>query len=103
MQGSRARHAKGTPPGGISPHQAAAAAAPHRPARDLVDNADEADSRTSASRGNFQDFDQLFEQLAQAPVMTLGHPLPNEKYLPKPRAGSCQATHNEQLLREEET
>ena len=34
--------------------------------------------------------------------MTLGHPLPNEKYLPKPRAGSCQATHNEQLLREEE-
>lgn len=49
-------------------------------------------------RGNFSDFDLLFEQLAAPPVMELGKPAPDDRYLPKPRVGSCEASHNRELL-----
>ena len=83
----------------ITAHQAAAAAAPHRSVRELIDTAAR-EPRSGATRGNFQDFDLLFEQLTKAPVMELGNPLPSEKYLPKP-VGSCPAAHNRALLGEE--
>jgi len=94
----RARHGKGTPHRGITAHQAAAAAAPHRSVRELVDAADEAERKASPTRGNFSDFDLLFEQLAAPPVMELGKPAPDERFLPKPRVGSCEASHNRELL-----
>ena len=86
---------------GISRHQAAAAAAPGRSIRELTELEDKEGRGEPRSRGNFQDFDLLFEQLAKPPVMMLGHPLPNAKHLPKRRAGSCHAAHNDALLRDE--
>ena len=97
MREPRARHGKGTPHRGITAHQAAAAA-PHRSVRELVDAADEAERKASPTRGNFSDFDLLFEQLAAPPVMELGKPAPDERFLPKPRVGSCEASHNRELL-----
>ena len=98
LRGPRARHGKGTLRSGITAHQAAAAAAPHRSVRELLDQADEPDPKVSATRGNFSDFDLLFEQLAAPPVMELGKPAPEDRYLPKPRVGSCEAAHNRELL-----
>jgi len=86
---------------GISPHQAAAAAAPHRSIRELAGQPRSGPEKDVGSRGNFQDFDILFEQLTKPPVMELGNPLPSEKYLPKPQVGSCPAAHNRALLGEE--
>jgi hypothetical protein len=59
-------------------------------------------NRRSAKPGNFEDFDMLFEQLASPAVMTLGFPLPEDKFMPRPRAGSCPAAHNRALLGEED-
>jgi hypothetical protein len=56
----------------------------------------------SKNAGNFDDFDMLFEQLASPAVMTLGFPLPEDKFIPRPRAGSCPAAHNRALLSEED-
>lgn len=99
MREPRARHGKGTLESGITPHQAAAAAAPHRSVRELLDAAAEAERKSSSgTRGNFSDFDLLFEQLATPPVMELGKPAPDERFLPKPRVGSCEASHNRELL-----
>ena len=96
MREPRARHGKGTLRSGITAHQAAAAADPHRSVRELIDAA-EAGGKTPGTRGNFNDFDLLFEQLASIPAIELGKPLPEEKFMPK-RAGSCQAAHNRALL-----
>lgn len=52
----------------------------------------------AASVGNFDDFDSLFEQLATPAVMELGFPLPQEKFMPKRRIGSCPAAHNRELV-----
>ena len=53
------------------------------------------------SEGNFQDLESLLDQLGEAPVFQLGKPLPQEKFMPKMRAGSCPAAHNRALLGEE--
>ncbi len=71
-------------PPAITAHQLAAAVEPNRSTRDLV--------------GNFGDFDHLFEQLAKPQLIELGKPLPNKKYRPKKRVGSCPAAHNRALL-----
>jgi len=49
--------------------------------------------------GNFHDLDSLLEHSGDPPIFQLGHPLPNERFMPKPRAGDCPATHNDLLLR----
>ena len=49
--------------------------------------------------GNFKDFQDLLEQLGKPPVFELGSPLPDDKHLPRRRAGACPATHNEALFR----
>ena len=72
------------PDAAIPPQQREAAAAPHRPTNELL--------------GNFSDFSALFEQLEEPPLMELGKPLPKPKYMPRARAGSCQAAHNRALL-----
>jgi hypothetical protein len=54
-----------------------------------------------APAGNFNDFVSLFEQLESPPVFELGKPGPLEKYIPKPRVGSCPAAHNRALIGEE--
>lgn len=98
MRGRRARHGKGTLQSGIPAHQAAAAAAPHRSVREILHAAEEAERKASGTRGNFNDFDLLFEQLAAPPVMELGKPAPDDRFLPKSRVGSCEASHNRELL-----
>jgi hypothetical protein len=76
------------PARGLEPHQLHAAAAPQIPLKQL------------ATAGNFHDLDSLLEHLGDPPIFQLGHPLPSERFIPKPRAGSCPATHNDVLLRE---
>jgi len=71
---------------GLEAHQLHAAAAPEIPLKRLA-------------AGNFDDLDSLLEHLGDAPMFRLGYPLPDERFLPKPKAGSCPATHNELLLR----
>lgn len=68
----------------ITNHQIAAATSPHR--------------RTSDLLGNFRDFDRLFDQLGEPVVISLGQPLPDTKFLPKKRVGSCPQAHNLALL-----
>jgi hypothetical protein len=70
----------------ISPHQLAATAEPGQPLRELV--------------GNFRQLEALFEQLGSPAVIELGKPLPNGKYMPRHRAGTCPAAHNRALLGE---
>ena len=97
MRGPRVRNGKGLQ-SAITAHQAAAAAAPHRSVRELLDAAAEGEGKTSGTRGNFNDFDLLFEQLATVPAIELGKPAPDERFLPKPRVGRCEASHNRELL-----
>lgn len=98
----------------VSLQQCAAAADPKRPTRELARRsettvqaavphgaANRPPIRKTRSLGNFNDFDQLFEQLAKAPVMELGNPLPKNCYLPRTPVGSCPAAHNRALLGEE--
>jgi hypothetical protein len=79
-------------PHAIPQHQLAAVIDPYRPTSDLVDDCD------ASSQGNFGDFESLFGQLGQQPVIELGKPLPKKKYLPRKRAGKCHAAHNRELL-----
>ena len=65
-------------------HQRAAAASPHTSLSDLV--------------GNFGDLESLFDRLGEPNIIELGKPLPRKKFLPKKRAGSCAAAHNEALF-----
>lgn len=69
----------------LEPHQVKAAAAPHL-------------SITELAQGSFKDLESLFEQLGDAPVIELGKPAPEDRYLPKPRAGGCPSSHNRALL-----
>lgn len=60
-------------------------------------------NRRGASAGSFSDeIARLLEQLATAPLIELGKPIPDEKHLPKearrPRIGNCPASHNRLLL-----
>jgi len=66
-------------------HRLAATASPQTPIRELT--------------GSFSDVEHLLDQLGKPAVIELGKPLPNEKYLPRKRAGRCHATHNDALLR----
>jgi len=50
--------------------------------------------------GNFHYLDRLLAELGSPPVFRLGHPLPQDRYLPR-RAGSCPETHNRALLPED--
>jgi hypothetical protein len=66
--------------------------------------------RTSSTRssrrrspGNFHDLEQLLEQLGSPPLIELGKPTPDGRYLPKSRVGSCPAAHNRALLGDELT
>jgi hypothetical protein len=59
----------------------------------------DSDVATLPVAGNFHDLDSLLEHLGDPPIFQLGHPLPNERFMPKPRAGKCPATHNDLLLR----
>jgi hypothetical protein len=68
----------------ILPMQLAAALSPWITITDLV--------------GNFTDLDSLVQQLAQPFVIELGNPLPRKKHLPRKRAGTCHAAHNEALI-----
>jgi hypothetical protein len=70
----------------LKPHQAHAAGSRGLPLK-------------QAAAGNFHDFDRLLEHLGDPPIFQLGHPLPNERFMPKPRAGNCPVTHNDLLLR----
>ena len=48
--------------------------------------------------GTFADLESLFDRLGDPNVIELGKPLPDDKFLPKKRAGCCPAAHNEALL-----
>jgi hypothetical protein len=94
----------------ISLHQLAAATDPRRSLKDFADSDPSAAGTATGvpgithvgTRGNFQDFDLLFAQLAHAPVTELANPLPDDRYLPRSRVGSCPAAHNRALLSEDE-
>lgn len=79
-------------PQAIPGHQLAAAIDPSLPTSDLVGECD------PSSNGNFGDFESLFGQLEQQPVIELGKPLPKKKYLPRTRVGKCPAAHNRALI-----
>lgn len=68
----------------LTPHQLAAATSPATPIRELT--------------GSFSDVEHLLEHLGKPAVIELGKPLPQEKYLPRKRAGRCHAAHNDALL-----
>jgi hypothetical protein len=51
-----------------------------------------------AGTGNFQDLENLLDNLWAAPVFELGKPLPNERFMPQRPVGSCPAAHNRALL-----
>ena len=75
-------------PRAIEAHQLRAAAAPELPLKVLA-------------AGNFHDLDMLLDQLSAPPVFELGNPLPNDKYMPRARVGTCPASHNCFLLRDD--
>lgn len=80
-------------PNGLQRHQLKAAAAPAIPLRELVEKAG-----GPQLSGNFADLESLLEELGAAPVFELGNPLPQEKFMPRPRVGDCPASHNRALL-----
>jgi hypothetical protein len=73
----------------LEPHQVKAAAAPHIRLDKLAS-------------GNFKDLESLLDQLGQSPIIELGKPAPDEKFLPKSRLGDCPAAHNHALSAEED-
>jgi hypothetical protein len=60
------------------------------------------DRTSSAAAGNFADFESLFAQLSEPPLIELGNPLPKAKYIPRTRVGSCPAAHNRALFRDKD-
>jgi len=78
---------QGLPASGLEPHQVRAAVSPPLSLEQLAS-------------GNFHDLDSLLEHLGDPPIFQLGHPLPNERFIPKPRARSCPAAHNDALFGE---
>ena len=59
-------------------------------------------SRRHKSHGNFHDLERLIAELDKPPIMELGKPAPDEKFLPGHHA-SCPAAHNRLLLDEAES
>lgn len=76
------------PSGDVQQLRIEAASAPHVPTWQLA--------RTL--KGNFKDLETLLDQLAAPPLIELGKPLPNDKFIPRPTAGRCPAAHNRALL-----
>ncbi len=55
------------------------------------------EGRTSA--GNFREgLDWLLDELSKPPIIELGKPEPQQKYLPNHCAARCPAAHNDFLL-----
>lgn len=49
--------------------------------------------------GSFrQELDWLLQELGKPPIIELGKPEPNDKYLPLRRAAKCPASHNRMLI-----
>jgi hypothetical protein len=85
----------GAPPAGFKAHHLKAAASPSLPLRQLA-----LEEPPPDLSGNFKDLESLLDQLGSAPVFELGKPLPNDRYMPRPRVGKCPAAHNRALLDE---
>ena len=77
-------------------HQLRAIASPRTSLRQLAGNGDEPPS--GSALGNFKDLEDLLEQLGSPPVLELGNPLPDARFLPRRRIGRCPAEHNRALL-----
>lgn len=85
----------------LARHQMASVAAPSVPIRDLV-RAAERDSREAReSPGRFDDLASLLEHFDEPAIFVLGSPLPEERHMPRPRAGRCPAAHNRALTGED--
>ena len=57
-------------------------------------------SRRSKSHGNFSDLERLLAELDRPPIIELGKPAPDEKFVPARRVARCPAEHNRLLLGE---
>jgi hypothetical protein len=78
----------------ITSAQRAAAIDPALSIRELVRRTENADSSADKAQvGSFDDIEVLLEQFRDAPVYELGKPEPEERYLPKARAGKCPVAH----------
>jgi hypothetical protein len=55
-------------------------------------------SRRPKSHGNIQDLERLLAELDRPPIIELGKPAPDEKFLPGRRPVSCPAELNRRLL-----
>ena len=58
-------------------------------------------TRAGRPKGSFEDFDLLLEQLGSPLLIELGKPVPEDRCLPKPRAGDCPVAHNRGLFGED--
>ena len=69
----------------VTSEQIVSTASPAQPIREVL--------------GNFEDLRRLIEEVEKplAPI-ELGKPLPQDKYIPRSRIGSCPAAHNRALL-----
>ena len=55
-------------------------------------------SRRPKSQGNFDDLERLLEELNRPPIMELGKPAPDERFVPGRRAANSPAELNRLLL-----
>ena len=60
-----------------------------------------ATARVGRPAGSFDDFDLLLEQLGSPLLIELGKPLPEDRCLPKHRAGDCPVAPNRALFGED--
>jgi hypothetical protein len=58
-------------------------------------------ARVGRPRGSFEDFDLLLEQLGSPLLIELGKPVPEDRRVPRPRAGDCPVAHNRALFGED--
>jgi len=71
----------------VTAEQITAAASPEQPTQEVL--------------GNFDDLMALIEQLSEPlSLIELGNPVPQDKFMPRRRAGSCPAAHNDALVGE---
>ena len=59
-------------------------------------------SRRQKSHGSFYDLERLLAELDRPPIMELGKPEPDVRFLPGPSGSRCPAEHNRVLLDEAE-
>lgn len=94
VQRRRRRHS-------IASHQRASVASPSTLARDLVEASAGVCSESNPATGGFHDLASLLEHFDEPAIFILGAPLPDERFLPRPRAGRCPAAHNRLLTSED--